>query len=154
MGTYDENLLIKTFFAETPEEMDKKINDFGAKNTIRATQSNPTYDFHRKKVVYIYTVFYLPQDKVPTPEDIKVETVTGPKLSKLPQKVIDEKDAQWCDCVKCGSRWKWTHFKMCRNYHSLDGLPKEHHELYKQIWVVDGEMEDGNKTNNQMDKGV
>ena len=133
---YNEDLLVKTIVASSPEEADRLINEFGVKHKVKATQSSPIYDFSQKKIVYIYTLFYLPKEK-----NKKI-------LRDTPRIILSESEAKWTNCLICGKRWKWTHYKMCPNKHSLEGLPKEYHEEYKKLWLKDGMememMENGN----------
>lgn len=146
MAQYEE-LFIKTFKAETEEEIDRLCNDFSKNNMVRATHSNPVYDFHKKKIIFVYTLFYLKdKDKVPKPEVVpeKIET-------KIPKIVVPEAEAQWADCLECGKRWKWTHYRLCPNRHGMDSLPTEHHARYKEIWNGDG---NGNKEVNTTNQTI
>lgn len=144
MAQYYDDLMIKTFYAETTQEIDKHCNEWRENNIIKATQTNPVYDFHKKKVVYVYTLFYLPKKgKVPQPEKVEVEETPEEKISKLPKIIVPENEALWATCTQCARRWKWTHFRLCPNRHGLEGLPEEHHARYKEIWNGDGNGDKG-----------
>lgn len=58
-----ENLLQKTFHAESAEEIDKLVNDFRKDNDIKYTQSHITYiETPQQRIrLYDYVVFYLPK---------------------------------------------------------------------------------------------
>lgn len=141
MRDFYEDLLIKTFVADSIGEIDRLCNDFRKGNVIRATQSNSVYDFHQKKIFFIYTLFYLPKANVPQPEAVvqkpspeKIEE----KVARLPKIIVDESEALWTNCLVCKGRWKWTHYRLCQNRHGIEGLPAELHARYKEIWNGDG----------------
>ncbi len=148
MASYFVDLLIKTYYAETTEEIDELCNKWREDNIIKATQTNAVYDFGKKKVVYVYTLFYLPKsDKkkpaffAPQPgKEVVEERVETPaeKISKLPKIIVPESEAQWATCTQCARRWKWTHYRLCPSSHGLEGLPVENHARYKEIWNGDG----------------
>lgn len=133
MVKYHENLKIKTIVADSAKEMDEKCMEFRKNNIIKATQCNPVFDFQNKQIVFIYTLFYFPKTNVPKPEEEKKVKKEKEYLDERKIKV-SESEAKWATCKKCGTRWKWTHFKMCRNSHGIEGLPDKFHEQYKKIW--------------------
>ncbi|MBW3010909.1 hypothetical protein KY326_01680 [Candidatus Woesearchaeota archaeon] len=138
MAQYYEELFIKTFKADTEEEIDRLCNNFSKTNMVKATHSNPVYDFHKKQIIFVYTLFYLPKDKIPQPEVVVEEKIE----TKIPKIIVPENEAQWADCLECKRRWKWTHYRLCPNRHGMESLPSEHHARYKEIWNGDGK--DGN----------
>ena len=154
MAFVDENLLVKTFYAESPEEIDKLCNTFRDNHIIRFTQSNTFFDSERKKIVYVYTLFYKLKDltkSMPVKQEVKANPVAPSKSNfSSPKLILDESEAKWANCGVCQARWKWTHYKMCPNRHGIEGLPEQYHERYMEIWG----LENGNKENNTENKGV
>ena len=61
-----KDLLQKTFHEVTPEEIDRKINEFGIDNNIKFTQTHVNYYLDSKTQlmvkIYDYVVFYLPKN--------------------------------------------------------------------------------------------
>lgn len=83
-----EELLIRTFRAQTQEEIDKLVNDFKDKNVVRFTHTHiETIEASGElKTFYTYVCFYLPKDKT------------------APMPVKEQPREEFKDCPKCGVR--------------------------------------------------
>ena len=146
---YFDDLMIKTLTANSAEEIDKRCAEFREHNIVRATQTHIT-KIDGEDVLYAYILFYLPKDGAPKPVPQIVPAMGGvipePIMTRIPNIVVPESEAQWASCTICASRWKWTHFRLCRNKHNgMEGLPVELRKRYAEIWNGDGNGNNGNK---------
>ena len=119
---YITDLDMKTFVEDTVEEIDKKVNEWKENNLVRFTQTDTIVlpENGMNKILHKAVVFYKPQTTI----DKKKEDLVMDK----------EKPELWCDCVVCGKRFKYSHFKNCPNGHGIEGVPEDKKEDYKKIW--------------------
>ena len=142
MAMVFEDLSQKTIVSDEAEKLDKLCNEYKESFTVRFTQTNQiVYD---DAIWFINTLFFVPKPKA---KPVKGAMPIGPKIK------VPEQEAKWTSCTVCGMRWKFTHFRMCPQKHGIEGLPKEFHTRYKEIWDGNGDG-NGNKEDNQTFKSI
>lgn len=95
------NLQPKTFVANTPEEIDRKVVEFGKEHVIAFTTPVPMADSTFQRLV-LYE---------PTAEE---EVTQGPSAAAVKQQVEADKPEEWADCLQCYRPWKLSHYPACR----------------------------------------